>query len=76
MSRREGRNGFKHFRLSQIDAVAQKRQIVHMKNRANDFFVLDQGKSLINCCCDSNLKLEIGTKEIRRKKKNREYFYR
>lgn len=35
----------------------------------NDFFVLDQDKPFINCCCDSNLKLEIGTKEIIKKKK-------
>lgn len=52
-----------------INAVAPKRQIVRMKNRADDFFVLDQDKPLINGCCDSNLKLEIGTKGIIRKKR-------
>lgn len=40
-----------------------------MKNGANGFFVLDQDKSLLDGCWDSNLKLEIGTKEIIRKKR-------
>lgn len=40
-----------------------------MKTERKDFFVLDQDKPFINCCCASNLKLEVGTKEIIREKK-------
>lgn len=57
-----------------IDEIAQKTQIMLWK--LSDFFVLNQENSFIYCCCTSNLKLEIGTKKIeRKKKKNQAYFY-
>lgn len=58
-----------------IDEIAQKRQIIIIKTES-DFFVLNQENSFIYCCCTNNLKLEIGTKKVKRgKKKESLYFY-
>lgn len=69
MNRREGRNGFLTFQTVKNRCSSSKETKVHMKNGANGFFVLDKDKPLLNGCWDSNLKLEIGTKEIIRKKR-------